>query len=205
MYPVLVLGIWASSCKWTGTNTAYTSYELEHHFRSSKTMYVVTRSEHLQHVEAACAKFDSKIEIVLFSDILENEACTEIPSIAANSSEAEAFRTLHHLIADANKGTLKRTLQPIGSDQIAVLQSTSGTTGLPKMAARAHRALIEESKAIEDNHSQKPYKVRRLFCTPVFHAFSFPEMVITPLRLGIPTYFMRRYEETFAQKVTAAD
>ena len=196
-----MFGILASNCRWTGTNTAYTSYELEHHFRSSKTKYVVTRSEHVSRVEAACAKLDWKANIVLFSDILQNQAFADVPSFAADfSREVDEFRTLHDLIAEANKDALKN-MQPIAPDQVAVLQSTSGTTGLPKMAARTHRALIQESKAIEDKDSQKPYKVSRLFCTAIFHAFSFPEMVITPLRLGIPTYFMRRHDDTFAQKV----
>jgi acyl-CoA synthetase (AMP-forming)/AMP-acid ligase II len=118
-----------------------------------------------------------------------------------SSVEPVARKTLHDLLGNIDEGNLKRKIDSIEPDQIAVLQSTSGTTGLPKMAVRTHRALILESQAIEDNHSQKPHEVYRLFCTPIFHAFSTPEMVITPLRLGIPTYIMRRYDDTFAQKV----
>lgn len=58
-----------------------------------------------------------------------------------------------------------------------------------------------ESKAIEDIHTFKPYEVRRLICTPIFHAFTTPLMLVEALRLGIPTYIMRRFDSTFAQKV----
>ena len=87
-------------------------------------------------------------------------------------------------------------------DDIAALMQTSGTTGLPKMAARTHRAMVYELVAITDDDTLKPYEVRRLFCTPIFHAFSAPEMIFNALRLGRPSYFMRRYDDTFARKIS---
>ena len=80
--------------------------------------------------------------------------------------------------------------------------STSGTTGLPKMMQRTHRALILESRAAQDANYLKPYFVRRLYCTPMFHAFSFPEMVINTLRLGFPSFYMRRFDDSFARKTS---
>ncbi|KAF9697429.1 hypothetical protein EKO04_005144 [Ascochyta lentis] len=77
--------------------------------------------------------------------------------------------------------------------------STSGTTGLPKMIQRTHRELILESEATKD--APKPYPVRRLYCTPMFHAYSFTDMTINTIRLGLPSFYMRRYNTSFAQKV----
>lgn len=53
LYPIPVLAIYGLSCRWIGTNTAYTDPELEHHIRVSDTMYVVTREEHLGTVHPA--------------------------------------------------------------------------------------------------------------------------------------------------------
>lgn len=78
---------------------------------------------------------------------------------------------------------------------IACLNTTSGTTGLPKMAARSHFSLVMENLAIEDKQ-QKPYSVRRLLCTPFFHGFTLPLAIVSALRCGHPTYVMARFDRT---------
>lgn len=69
---------------------------------------------------------------------------------------------------------------------------------VPKMIERSHAAMIHETAASEDI---VPHDVRRLFCLPIFHGFSFPEMVINALRLGWTCYMMRRLDDTFSQKI----
>lgn len=198
LYPVLMLGILASRCRWTGTNISYTHHELAHHFRLFNTRYVITSAEHLQTVEAAVAGLGFEVEIILFSDIL-GEQESQLPHPLTGG---KGLRTFHDLLDSASdEQSLQTHLRELSNDVIAVLQSTSGTTGLPKMAARTHHSMILESQAIEDNNAAKPYEVRRLFCTPIFHAFSTQEMAINPLRLGYPTYFMTRFDDTFAQRV----
>lgn len=208
-----MFGILASKCRWTGTNVAYTISELKHHFQTSLTKYVIMLPEHRKVVEAAAAKIDWQIEMIVFTDILKDgpllSAPSASPSIPAERSSSRmndcsttsSRRTLHDLIGIVDEQIWARQIKTIRSDQVAVLQSTSGTTGLPKMAARTHHALILENEAMEDNNSRKPYEIRRLFCTPIFHGFSFPVMVLAPFRQGIPTYIMRKFDETFAQKV----
>ena len=213
LYPIILLAILASRCRWTGTNIAYTQHELVHHFRVSDTKYVITLPEYQKTVEAAIHGLGSVIEIILFTDILRElpkpgaankhqlRPGTELAPASHSSADEMALRTLHDLLSAPDIGRLEKHLKALAADDVAALQSTSGTTGLPKMAARTHKALILETDAIEDNNAEKPYEVRRLFCTPIFHAFSTPEMVINPLRLGYPTYFMRRFDNTFAEKV----
>lgn len=128
---------------------------------------------------------------MVFSDVLVDE-----PATIGNG-----FRTLHHLMNTADYLPLQVRLKNVSADSVATLMSTSGTTGLPKMVQRTHRALVLETQANEDENAAKPYKVRRLFCTPIFHAFSFPEMVVNALRLGQPSYYMKRFDDSFAQKV----
>lgn len=191
---MLFLAILASKCRWTGTNYAHTEHELVHHFQVSETRYIVTMPAQLQTVQAAARALKSEVEIILFSDLLNLPPLTE-------TGHDKDYRNLHDLLGDANHEKLHEYLTDISPSDIAALMSTSGTTGLPKMAARTHEAMMLETEAIEDNNAAKPYNVRRLFCTPIFHAFSAPEMIINPLRLGYPTYIMRRYDDSFAQKV----
>lgn len=69
------------------------------------------------------------------------------------------------------------------------------------MAEKTHRALVMESKADELYDQDKQYSIRRLFCTPMFHSYSFPKMVINPLRQGHRTYYMPRFDATFSRNI----
>lgn len=191
LYPVLVLSILASACAWTGTNPVSTSAELQHHFTSSKTSCVITSPGYLQKVQTAIDACTRDIEIVILTDIA-SEGNTDAKPI-------EGYRTLHDLIQSGPTQSLEARLKTVQNDFPATVFSTSGTTGLPKMIRRTHRELILESKATED--APKPYPVRRLYCTPMFHAYSFTDMTINSLRLGLPSFYMRRYDDTFARKV----
>jgi len=61
--------------------------------------------------------------------------------------------------------------------------------------------MVLEQQSIEDNNADKDYRVRRLYCAPIFHGFSFPEMAFNALRLGQESFFMKRYDDSFAQKI----
>ncbi|KAK5694876.1 hypothetical protein LTR97_009467 [Elasticomyces elasticus] len=198
LYPVLVLAIFASHCRWTGSNPACTAAELEHHFRTSETDYVVTMPESLATVRSAVQASGNRAEIILFSDLLEEDQTGAILS-ASLQSNGHTLRTLRDLLQSPPNVDLPTMLSNILPNDIAALQQTSGTTGLPKMAMRSHHSMKSELEAITDD--SKTYEVRRLFCTPIFHAFSAPEMLFNTLRLGQISYFMRRFDDSFAQKV----
>lgn len=171
---------------------------------------------------------DTNAEIILFSDLLEKEpksvsdqherhvrtascSCVEKearPWAAANDSANDIsdtpklkMRTLRELLHDPAITDIALLTKPIPLDSAAALLQTSGTTGLPKMAIRTHRAMMNEQHAIEDNNADKPYEVHRLYCTPIFHGYAAPEMIFNVIRLGQTSYFMRRFDSTFAQKV----
>lgn len=164
LYPILVLAIYGSSCRWTGTNTAYTVPELDHHFRVSNTKYVITTDDHLETVRAAAGS----AEIIVFTDIL-------FEARGRKTTSPQEFRTLHDLQRKSSVESLYATIRGIDLQSISTLASTSGTTGRPKMAARTQQSIVLESAAIEENI--KPYQVRRLYCTPIFHGLSAPDMV----------------------------
>jgi acyl-CoA synthetase (AMP-forming)/AMP-acid ligase II len=193
-----VLAILASCCEWTGTNPAYTSAELSHHFAQSETQYVITEQSYLDVVDHAITLSGRNIEIIIFSDIAAGNPIENVLHCRHNDVR---MATLHDLLTEANESALRKRLKYIQGHFPATVMSTSGTTGLPKMVQRSHRSLVVETSGIQDNSSAKPFQVRRLYCTPIFHAFSFPEMVINTIRLGYQSFYMRRFDETFAMKV----
>jgi acyl-coenzyme A synthetase/AMP-(fatty) acid ligase len=195
LYPVFVLSILAAGCRWTGTNVSYTPNELAHHLRTSKTRYLITSQDHLETAEAATRKIDQDVEIIVHSDLLK------VDEVWMNSGSGH--RMLHELVNVCEPVPLDVRIAKISPDSVASLMSTSGTTGGAKMAEKTHRSLVVESKADELYDQDKPYAIRRLFCTPMFHSYSFPKMVINPLRQGgySRTYYMPRFDATFAQNI----
>ncbi|CZT16520.1 uncharacterized protein RCC_02355 [Ramularia collo-cygni] len=192
LYPILVLAILATGCKWTGTNPACTRSELEDHLRVSRSKYIITSEDHEDMVFDVLCRMDEDIELILFSDV----------TVERPPSKDGKHPTLHDLLANSTFLPLESRYQRLSARTAATLMASSGTTGLPKMAIRAHGALVCESRSDELQDAHKPYKIRRLFCTPMFHAYSFPKMVINPLRQGQPTYYMQRFDDTFIQKLS---
>lgn len=137
------------------------------------------------------------VEIIMFADVLDNPYQDSLPELikpAFGRQTSFGQRNVHDLQHNGTLQTLTTALHCINVDSTATLMLTSGTTGLPKMAARTHKAHVLESFAMEDNHATKPYPVIRLFCTPIFHAFSSPEMLINALRSGRTSYFIKRFD-----------
>lgn len=149
-------------------------------------------------VDRAIISSGRDIQVIIYTDIASTKVVKNFDLFGHVKPRP---KLLCDLLAKADRMTLRERLKNISSDSPATVMSTSGTTGLPKMVQRSHRSLIVETSAIQDNDARKLYQVRRLYCTPIFHAFSFPEMVINSLRLGHQSFFMRRFDETFAKKV----
>ncbi|KAI0126679.1 AMP-dependent synthetase and ligase [Xylariales sp. AK1849] len=195
LYPVLVLSIMAGSCTWTGTNISYTASELEHHLRVSEASYIITGIDHLSTVEAAMLAAGKDVEVIIYADVLRAlDPDCQCPR--------NKHKTLNDLLLTPSHMSLEERLRTVHAEMPASLASTSGTTGLPKMAEKTHGSLVSESMSDDLYDSDRQYSIRRLYCTPMFHAYSFPKMVINPLRQGRPTYYMKRFDDSFAKNIS---
>ncbi|GAB7360718.1 hypothetical protein MBLNU230_g0595t1 [Neophaeotheca triangularis] len=186
LYPVLYLAILASNAKWQGTNTAYTPSELGYLLGISQASYIITEEAFVDNVQSSIQASGIDAKIIIFTDILRSDP----PPNTTDSNPRH--ETLHDLLTSPKPNKPKPT---IDIDAPLILMATSGTTGFPKLAARSHRSIVLESLAIQDPVA-KPYPIRRLFCTPIFHAFSSPLMLLAPLRENHTTYIMRRFNPT---------
>lgn len=155
---------------------------------------MIVEAKRAELVSQAIQSAEINAEIILYTDLLDVCASSDAPQ----RNTFQGCRRLHDLL-DSQGGS--RAVPMIDPNAVATLSSTSGTTGLPKMAARTYSALLAEATTLYDRDHEKPYDVRRLYCTPIFHAFSAPMMLMAPLKFGNPTYFMKRYDDTFASKV----
>lgn len=142
MYPVFFLGIIAAGGRFTGSNPSYTSTELGHHLALSQAKFIITSKAQLDVVRTA-----AMVKGVSFDRI-----------IVVDDDDTTLHVSVNALLQNGEKPW--RTFESVLESQstTAALMSTSGTTGLPKMAARSHLSWIAENEAIEDK-VEKPYEV----------------------------------------------
>lgn len=145
MYPILFLGIVGARGRFAGSNPAYTVAELSHHFKISQTNIVITRSAHLAVVREAAANSG-----IAHRDIFVYDHDGEI--------SRSGFLTLSDLMSHGQASWASFEDAEMAMTTHASLMSTSGTTGLPKMAVKSHHSLVMENLAIEDR-TPKSYQV----------------------------------------------
>ncbi|KAF2231307.1 acetyl-CoA synthetase-like protein [Viridothelium virens] len=186
LYPLLFLGVLGAGCRFTGSNPAYTVAELTHHLRTSKASVIITEKAH----ETVARQAATECGISPF-----NVVVLDTGTRVLNGERRE--RTKHRFsgyLPWSSTSVFWRTLdEETAKITPAILCSTSGTTGFPKMAVRTHHALIAEHQALADS-APKDYEVRRLLPSPFFHAFTSPLALIDALKSGAKTYIMRRFD-----------
>lgn len=197
-YVPLVLAILASQAVWTGTNPAYTSTELTDHLSRSGASCVLVEEQNLTTALEATSNCRTCRSVVIVGDFVAGFGPPSCPTGGFGSARVV---TLSEFIAEKHTRTVAKPRPSASGGELAALMSTSGTTGLPKLACRTHRALQSESHAMSDDGKDKNYDIRRLFCTPVFHAFSLIPVVVNALRYGHRTYLMRKFDHTFGRKI----
>ncbi|KAK9342700.1 hypothetical protein V1522DRAFT_395026 [Lipomyces starkeyi] len=182
-YTVLFFAVIGVGGRFAGSNPAYTSAELIHHFRVTDVRLVISMPECLEPVLKAADEVGVPRNNILVFDPSKPQKQSATP--AGLRSWTELFL---HGERDWNKFDDGQTAQ----ETIAVLMSTSGTTGLHKAAAVSHQALALNDSVIQDG-LYKDYPVSRLICLPQFHAFASPLSHVGPFRNGVTTYVMGRF------------
>ena len=106
LYPVLTLAILASGCRWTGANPASTSAELQHHVNRSGAQVIVTTIDLLPCVRTTDKSMEDDVDIVIFSDILQDKARADSP----NPEYDHGFNTLHDMLSNSDTTSMVERL-----------------------------------------------------------------------------------------------
>ncbi|KAK4503611.1 hypothetical protein PRZ48_004526 [Zasmidium cellare] len=178
-YPILVQSIIGAGGIFLGTNPSYTSYELEHALKTSKTKFLIAAPDLLSAPKTAAKTIgipDSNI--LLFSD--------------SNHTNHKSWQTL---LTHGSEDWISFDDEWTSKNTAAFLMFSSGTTGLPKAAQVSHHNLIAQHTLVHENPSHPtPFPLSSLQSLPFFHAAAAPYTHVSTLRSGYPSHIMRRFE-----------
>jgi acyl-CoA synthetase (AMP-forming)/AMP-acid ligase II len=176
-YQALYLGIAGSGSIFTGVNPGYTVAELEHHMRLTQPKLIIVELEqYCKTFQAAENLGIPKSQLIVFDH--------------AKPLLGEG-KTWSALLSCGERDWIR-----ISNPAETVMQyaSTSGTTGLPKMAAIPHAYHLAQAELLLDlGRAAAQPDPHRLTALPPFHAFATP-IAPASVRAGIPLWIMRRFD-----------
>ena len=164
----------------TGVNPAYTPYELAHTLKIAKVKYILTQPDLLDGVLKAAEEVNlPRDKIIIF-----NPNDEPAPS---------GFKQWKDLLQHGEQDWMRFDDFEISKNTSAARLFSSGTTGLPKAADLSHYNLIAQHTMVYEAVS-RPWRTKRLFALPMFHAATAPCAFTSCLRGGSQGYVLPRFE-----------
>ncbi|MCJ1422163.1 hypothetical protein MMC29_000042 [Sticta canariensis] len=177
-YPLLFLAVIGTGAVFVGSNPGYKEIELTSLLETSKASLVITAPDLLPNVQIVTKKLNiSDSRILVFAEAWDTP---------------DGFRSWKELFQLGEDDWVQFDNERTAKETPVCLVSTSGTTGMPKMAVLSHHAWVALNCVIDDP-SPKPYQIKRLVFLPMFHTFAAPLTHLAPLREGHTTYIMPRF------------
>ncbi|KAF2014491.1 acetyl-CoA synthetase-like protein [Aaosphaeria arxii CBS 175.79] len=182
MYSMVFLGGVGAGGIFSGTNPAYRVHEVRHHIRTAQVKLFIVEPELLDVVyEGAIAEEITKDKIFIFN--------------VRGQSVPDGFRSWEWLLSHGEQDWDSITdLQTLKTTDVARL-TTSGTTGLPKVACQSHyNATSYHTMTVTMNEDKITWEPRNICPLPMFHVATVPAIHASPFRSGHPVWIMRRFE-----------
>ncbi|KAF2122256.1 hypothetical protein BDV96DRAFT_594164 [Lophiotrema nucula] len=177
-YPVLALGILAAGGIYTGTNPAYTSFEVAHQVNTVHAKFIICEPDILSTILEA--KHDvPKSRIFIF-----DHDGQRVP---------DGFESYKALLEHGEADWPRFDDAETSKNTTAMLLFSSGTTGLPKAVQLSHYNLIAQDTLVREVRPQTA-ETQRLVALPIFHAATTPSCVIAPFKGGEKRYICKRFE-----------
>jgi acyl-CoA synthetase (AMP-forming)/AMP-acid ligase II len=173
------LGIIGSGGVFSGSNPAYTPYEITHHVKTAKVKFILVEPELLETVLEGTKGIVERENIFIFN--VRGQICPA------------GFRSWEWLLQQGESDWVRFTGEEKCRKTAVARLTTSGTTGPPKMAVQSHYNATSWY-TMTSEISVPEWEIRNLFPLPLFHVATVPAVHCGPLRRGHVAYIMRRFE-----------
>jgi long-chain acyl-CoA synthetase len=194
-YAVVLCGVLRAGCTVVNVNPLYTPHELEHQLRDSGAEVIFVVENFATTLEQVIDKVPIRTVVVCtMGDLLGSVKGTLVNFVVRNVKKlVPAYR-----LPDASRFLdvlaegRRRQLQPvsIGSDDVAFLQYTGGTTGLSKGATLLHRNMIANMLQAEAWYQPALHKLAQgehpltVTALPLYHIFALTVCAMISMRVG---------------------
>ncbi|KAK6365134.1 hypothetical protein LTS17_011612 [Exophiala oligosperma] len=189
--PVIYLGAAGSKRYYSGANPAYNADELAYQMTIVKAAMILVHPSLLKTAMAAAIKAGvSMTRIFLFS--------AHVCAAQDGVRDWTTFLASHQDAASWDWDELGDRAET----QIATINFSSGTTGLPKGVCTSHYNLVSNASQVlcgmfdAAPETEIGNNERWLAALPLYHAFSQLYTINIACRLGIPVYIMERFNLT---------
>ncbi|KAK3392826.1 hypothetical protein B0H63DRAFT_424631 [Podospora didyma] len=191
MYGALFFAIIGAGGICCGTNPAYQAFELNHLADLAAPRFIITSEDCLAVVLQVCKRKNIDHTDVFTIDSACRSAAGVPPSVP-ESTDLEGIRPLTDLLKYGEADWIVLDSTEDMKKTMACYYSTSGTTGLPKLAMFSHYALVAQQVALQP--ADVPFEVIRLACLPLFHVFGAAWALFSTIRMGQPVLIMSRFD-----------
>ncbi|KAF2705392.1 4-coumarate-CoA ligase-like protein [Pleomassaria siparia CBS 279.74] len=189
-YSMAFLGILAFGGIFAGSNPSHTPYELAHAFEIAHVRALVVEPELLPNaLEAAKRCGIPRSSIFVF----DHHTPLSVPCDDDERQGWGGLKSWRYLMAHGESDWERWDDEERSKDTTVARLFSSGTTGLPKAVDMTHYNFVAQHTMVLE-YKPRDYEVVRLLCTPMFHVSNVPRAHTSPLRGGMKTYVMRRFE-----------
>ncbi|OAA73415.1 4-coumarate-CoA ligase 2 [Cordyceps fumosorosea ARSEF 2679] len=189
LVPVLYLGVVGSTCAFTGTNPAYTPKEIAYQISNSQAKLILAHPSKIDDVLAAAdeAHFPHD-RIFHFSD----DASGRDPTVRGGLRD---WTSLLPSEAESASWRWPRLAGSAARTQLATINYSSGTTGLPKGVCGAHRNLVANVQQLiglrhPDGLTPDLEADVWLAFLPLYHAYGQMYTILMAARRRVTVYVM---------------
>lgn len=172
-YPVVAWGALRAGLVLVNTNPLYTPRELLHQYSDSGARALVILAERFSTVEELLPKTD-----------IETVICVPL---FASANDDEPIEGTNHLSRVLQQGA-QLSLQPIArqADDLALLQYTGGTTGLPKAAMLSHANLLASASLLWQSLDLLEAGEETFVAPlPLYHVYAFVGHIVVGMAFGV--------------------
>lgn len=199
-FPVVLMGTIMAGGIFTGANPSYVARELAYQLQDSgASIFITTQASLKTALEAAESISFPRSNIYVidegFSTLRGNAPKTiqgmqgleHFSQIFASPSTASSFRWREYTV-------------PQEMDATAVLNYSSGTTGVPKGVEITHLNYIsncmqtEYMSSLEPNYTELLESAQALSFLPMYHAYGQTFHCVSCAKKGVPVYIMRKFD-----------